>query len=137
MALGGQSTTMLRKLFTAVCAIELLAPRALMDAAESAAVDDPGASDLRSWVLPGARLEGLLFLVMLWRSDRSYSQFKKLLGAIGLLAFLAPRQYVEQGSRLAYSDASTIEWRPWVYTGTRLIGLLYLLVGLAELRRSA
>jgi hypothetical protein len=127
---------MLRKLFTGICAIEVLAPKALMDAAESVALDDPGASELRSWVVPGARLEGLLFLVMLWRSDRSYSQFKRLLGAIGLLAFLAPRAYVDYGTRAAYRDASTIEWRPWVYTGTRLVGLLYVLVGLRERRRS-
>ena len=128
---------MLRKLFTAILTVELLAPRALIEAAESVALEEPGASELRSWVIPGARLEGLTFLVMMWRSDRSYSQFKKLLGAIGLLAFLAPRKYVEQGSRMAYSDAATIEWRPWVYTGTRLIGLLYVLVGLRELKRSA
>ena len=128
---------MLRKLFTAICTVELLAPRALLDAAESVALADRGASELRPWVMPGARLEGLLFLVMLWRSDRSYSRFKKLLGAVGLLAFLRPRAYVDYGSKAAYSEASTIEWRPWVYTGTRLVGLLYLLVGLRELRRSA
>ena len=127
---------MLRKLFTAICAVEVLAPRTLVDAGESLALDDPGESELRSWVMPGARLEGLLFLGMLWRSDRSYSAFKKLLGAIGLLAFLRPREYVDYGARAAYRDASSIEWRPWVYTGTRLVGLLYLLVALRELRRS-
>jgi hypothetical protein len=128
---------MLRKLFTAICAVEVLAPRALIEAAQSVALNDPGASELRSWVVPGARLEGLLFLVLLWRSDRSYSQFKKLVGLIGLLAFLAPRMYVDYGSKAAYSDAATIEWRPWVYTGTRLVGFLYLLVGVRELRKSA
>lgn len=127
---------MLRKLFTAILTVELLAPQALMDAAERVALRDPGTSELRSWVVPGARLEGLLFLGMLWRSDRSYSAFKKLLGAVGLLAFLRPREYVDYGSRAAYRNAPTIEWRPWVYTGTRLIGLLYLLVALGEFKRS-
>ena len=56
---------MLRKLFSAIAAVELLAPRRLIDAAEALALEDPSAGDLRSWVLPGARLEGLLFLVML------------------------------------------------------------------------
>ena len=127
---------MLRKLFSAICAVELLAPRQLIAAAESVAVDDPGASELRSWVVPGARLEALTFLAMLWRSDRSYARFKNLLGAIGLLAFLRPRAYVNYGTKAAYSDASTIEWRPWVYTGTRLVGLLYLLIAFRERRRS-
>lgn len=128
---------MLRELFTAICTVELLAPRRLINAAEALALEDPSASELRSWVLPGARLEGLLFLVLLWRSDRSYSQFKKLLGAVGLLAFLRPRAYVNYGAKAAYRDASAVEWRPWVYTGTRLVGFLYLLVGVRELRKSA
>ncbi|WP_255458090.1 MULTISPECIES: hypothetical protein [Halolamina] len=43
---------------------------------------------------------------------------------------------MDYGTKAAYRDASTIEWRPWVYTGTRLIGLLYVVVALAERRRS-
>lgn len=126
---------MLRTLFTAVCAVEVLAPKALMNAAERAALENPEACTLRSWVLPGARLEGLVLLAMLWRSDASYAGFKRLLGTLGLLAFLFPRAYVEYGSRMAYTSSSVPEWRPWVYPGTRLVGLLYLLVGFRELRR--
>lgn len=132
-----QRGRMLRKLYSAICAVELLAPRRLIAAAEQVALENPTASELRSWVVPGARLEGLLFLVMLWRSDRSYSWFKKLLGAVGLLAFLRPRAYVDYGAKAAYTDASGIEWRPWVYTGTRLVGFIYLLIAFRELRRSA
>lgn len=100
-------------------------------------MENPEACEWRSWVVPGARLEGLLFLVMLWRSDASYASFKRLLGLIGLLAFLFPRAYVDYGSRAAYTSSSTPEWRPWVYPGTRLVGLLYVLVALRELRRRA
>ncbi|MFW5935215.1 MAG: hypothetical protein ACOCQL_05140 [Halolamina sp.] len=127
---------MIRELYSVICAVELLVPRRLVDAAERVALEDPAASERRSWVVPGARLEGLLFLVMLWRSDRSYSRFKKLLGAIGLIALLRPRAYVDYGTKAAYRDASTVQWRPWVYTGTRLVGLLYVLIGLRALGRS-
>lgn len=127
---------MLRKLFTAISAIELFAPKALVDAAERLTLDNPGESELRPWVIPIARLEGVLFLAMLWRSDRSYQRFKKLLGVLGLLVFLRPDTYREYGARMAYTDASALEWKPWVTTFTRAVGLLYVLVALRELRRS-
>lgn len=126
---------MLRTLFSAILAVELLAPAALVDAAERVALENPEACEWRAWVLPGARVEGLLLLTMLWRSDASYARFKRLLGLIGLLAFLFPRAYVDYGSGLAYTASSTPEWRPWVYPGTRLVGAVYLLIGLRELRR--
>ena len=125
---------MLRKLLTTICTVEVLAPETLIDSAEKIALENPEECELQSWVLPGARFEGVAFLLMMWRSDASYSSFKKFLGVIGLLALLFPRSYVEYGARLAYRDASTCEWKPWVYTGTRLVGLLYVLVALGELR---
>lgn len=79
---------------------------------------------------PGARLEGLIFLGMTWRSNTSYSAFKKFLGLIGLVAFLYPRTYVDYGAQIAYTDASTPKWKPWVYPGTRLVGLLYVIIAL-------
>lgn len=127
---------MRRKLFTAICTVELLAPRGLIDAAERVPLENPDESQLWRWVPPGARLEGLTFLTMLWHSDRPYSQLRKFLGAIGLLAFLRPRAYVNYGGKATYTDASGLEWRPWVYAGTRLVGLCYVLVGIREPRRS-
>ncbi len=126
---------MLRKLLTTVCTIEVLAPEALITSAERLALDNPGDCDWRSWVRPGARLEGLVFLGMMWRSDASYSSFKKFLGLIGLLSLLYPRTYVDYGGKVAYTNESTPEWKPWVYTGTRLVGLLYVIISLNELRR--
>lgn len=73
----------------------------------------------------------------MWRSDASYSSFKKFLGVIGLLALLYPRTYVDYGAKFAYKDASTCEWKPWVYIGTRLVGLLYVLIAIDDLRSEA
>jgi hypothetical protein len=126
---------MLRTVLSVLCAVELLAPKALMNAAEGVALENPDACEWRRWVVPGARLEGLLFLVLLWRDDASYASLKRFLGYVGLVAFLFPRAYVDYGSRMAYTSSTTPTWRPWVYTGTRLIGLCYLLIGVRELRR--
>lgn len=125
---------MFRTLLTAICTVEVLAPATLISAAERAALENHTECEWRSWVTPGARLEGLLFLALLWRSDESYAAFKRFLGAIGLLALCYPHVYVDYGSRLAYTPDSTPDWRPWVYTGTRLVGLCYVLISLDELR---
>jgi len=128
---------MLREVLTPVCVAEVLAPAALIDAVERVAVENPEACEWRSWVVPGARLEGVALLWLLWRSDESYAALKRFLGLVGLLALLFPRAYVDYGSGLAYTRTSTPEWKPWVYTGTRLVGLLYVLVALSDRRSRA
>lgn len=125
---------MLRKVFTAICTGMVLFPATLIEAAEQIALENPDACDLRSWVVPGARLEGGLFLGLMWWSEESYSAFKKLLGPIGLLVLFFPRAYVNYGSDIAYTETSSPEWKPWVYTGTRLVGLVYVSTALKELR---
>ena len=126
---------MLRTVFTAICAVEVLTPEALITAAERVALDNPEECEREPWVVPVGRMEGLVFLWMLWRSDESYASFKRFLGLVGLLALLFPRAYVDYGGRAAYTGASAPEWKPWVYLGTRLVGLLYVGIGLNELRR--
>lgn len=128
---------MLRKLLTGICTVEVLAPDVLITSAERLALDNPDDCDLRSWVMPGARLEGLVFLGMIWRSDESYSAFKKFLGLIGLFALFYPHTYVNYGGNIASTGESTPEWKPWVYTGTRLTGLLYVIIALNELRHES
>jgi phage terminase large subunit-like protein len=130
------SVHMLRKLFTAICIVEALAPEALITSAERVALNNSSDCEWRPWVTLGARLEGLVFLGMMWWSDASYSAFKKFLGLIGLLALLYPHSYVDHGTNLAYTAESKPEWKPWVYTGTRLVGLLYVIITLNELRRN-
>lgn len=126
---------MLRKILTAITIVEALSPERLIDTAEQIALDNPTDCELRSWVVPGARLEGLLILALIWRSDASYSAFKKFLGVIGLLAMLYPRSYIEFGSELAYVDSKKCNWKPWVYLGTRVVGFVYVTIALSELRQ--
>ena len=125
---------MFRELFTLICTAEILAPEALITAAERVALDNPDDCDWRFWVTPVARLEGLVLLGTMWQSDASYWAFKRFLGLVGLLALFYPRAYVNYGGDAAYTGASTPEWKPWVYTGTRLVGLLYVIIALNEVR---
>ena len=126
---------MLRTALTPIAIVELLWPETLIDAAEEVALDNPDECELTSWVVPGARLEGLVFLVLMWRNNTSYSRFKKFLGVIGIPALLYPRASVDDAAGIAYTDAPTCEWKPWVYPGTRLIGLLSVGTALTELRK--
>ena len=128
---------MFRTLLTAICALEAVAPTTLINVAERFALANPDDCEQRAWVTPGARIEGLGFIGLMWWSDGSYSAFKKFVGLVGSLAFLFPRAYVDYGSKLAYTGDSPPEWRPWVYTWTRIIGLGYVLVGLKEWRRDS
>lgn len=125
---------MLRSIFSAIGLAEAVAPKTLIDAAEATALENPADCELRRWVVPGARIEGLLLLLLTWRSDRTYAALKRFLGLVGLLALLFPRSYLEFGASLAYTEKSTPDWHGWVYPGTRIIGLLYVLVALDELR---
>ncbi|QIO25285.1 hypothetical protein [Haloarcula sp. JP-L23] len=125
---------MLRKVLTVVGAVEVLAPGTLLESAERIALENSGECDWRSWVVPSARLEGVIILWLVWRSEESYSAFKRFLGLIGLLALFFPRTYVEYGSDLAYTEPTSPEWKPWVYTGTRVVGLLYVIIALNEFR---
>lgn len=124
---------MLRPVLSTVGIVEIVAPEALIDAAERIALENPEECELRRWVVPGARLEGLLFLFMMWRSDGSYAAFKRFLGLIGILAVLYPHTYIDFGSSIAYTEGSKPEWKGWVYLGTRVIGLLYVFIALDEL----
>lgn len=126
---------MFRALLTAICTAEIVAPEKLVTALEELALENPELAQWRSWVMPGARVEGMVLLWMLWRSDQSYATLKRFVGLLGLLVLLFPRAYVDYGTRLAYTSDSTPEWRPWVYTGTRVVGVFYVLVGLRELLR--
>lgn len=126
---------MFRTILSVIGLIELLSPEALIERAERLALDNPDDCELQSWIVPIARVEGLAFVTLVWRSDASYSRLKRFLGVIGVLALLYPRAYVDYGSELVYVDAAECEWKPWVYPWTRIVGLLYVLVAVNEMRK--
>lgn len=126
---------MLRKILTGIGLINILSPEALIDAAEQLALENPEECHINSWVVPVARLEGVFYLFLAWKSETSYTEFKKFLGVIGALALLYPRVFVDYAARIAYDDVQNCTWKSWVYPLTRLVGIIYLLISLNELRK--
>ncbi|WP_458208683.1 hypothetical protein [Haladaptatus sp. NG-SE-30] len=126
---------MLRKIFTAFGIIELLIPETLITEAEQLGLENPEECELRSWAVPAARVEGLLIVLLMQRTDALYSTVKKFLGLIGILSLVSPRAYIDYVAKLAYTDATVCEWKPWVYQGTRLTGLFYVIIAINELRK--
>lgn len=126
---------MLRTILAAIGCIELLAPEKLIDRAEKLALENPDECNLKSWVVPVARGEGLFFVLLAWRGDASYDAFKKFLGVIGVLALLYPRLSVDYAADIAYTDSQQCKWKSWCYPLTRLVGFLYVCIALNELRK--
>ena len=126
---------MFRKILFTIGLVEVLAPERFIEIAEGIALENPDECEMKSWVVPVARAEGLLFLGLAWRGGTSYSAFKQLLGGIGLLAVLYPRLFVDSAAEVAYTDADRCTWKAWCYPLTRLVGILYVAIALNERRK--
>lgn len=126
---------MFRRLLAAVGVLEILAPEALVDAGERVAAERPDAPERKSWVVPVARAQGVVYLFLAWRSEAAYSAFKTFLGVLGVVLTLFPRRFVDGATAVAYQNSEGIEWKPWTYSLARVLGPVYVLVGLRELRK--
>ena len=126
---------MFRKLLGVLGLLWVLAPGRLAEATERWAAESPGVPELRSWVVPAIRVEGALYVLIAWRGGGSYAALKKSFGGVGLFALAYPEQFVDYGTRLAYRNPDECEWKSWVYTLARFVGLVSLLVAIDELRR--
>lgn len=124
------SVGMLRGLLAALAVVELLVPDRFIEFWEPVALENPEECSLRSWVIPVARLEGLLVLAALVRPEAFSGALRSALGWYGLMAALSPRGYLEYWTPLVYDDAESCEWKPWVVPATRAIGVLYVLLAL-------
>lgn len=124
---------MARLLLALYGVLALLRPRRLLDFWEPLAFENPADAEIRSWILPVARLEGLVALGYALRDDNS-SSLSALLALIGIPTLLAPRQYLDFGLGIAYENSEEISVRSWVIPFTRLCGLLFVV---AAIRRRA
>lgn len=127
---------MLRTILLLTGLVGTLLPKGLVETAARFALENPDECELRPWVVPAARAEGVLYLFLARRGGASYSAFEKLLGVIGLLLLWSPRRFVHASARLAYTDAGNCEWKSWVYPVARLFGFVYVLVAANERRKS-
>lgn len=125
---------MIKRLLAVFALVELLVPRRFIEFWEGYALENPGDCSLKPWVIPVARLEGLLFLVALARPRTLAGPIRAALGCYGLMAALSPDGYLEYWTPLIYTDGERPEWKPWVVPMTRAIGACYVLVALFDWR---
>ncbi len=119
---------MASRLLTLAGLFEALFPGRIVAIAERLAFDDRGEAELRPWIRPASRIEGLLWVILARRGSSSLLQV--LVGLLGVLLAVAPRRAAGLGLKLAYERSETIELASWVVPATRVIGLVYVLAGL-------
>lgn len=117
-----------KKIFIVLGVIEFLFARRIVQYAEFVAFENPGQVPLRSWTIPMARLEGMLFVLLGTRKEVALRILRPLLLLIGLVAFLKPRALLDASLDLCYTDADSIQPKPWVQPLTRAVGVFYLIL---------
>lgn len=120
---------MFRLLVIAASLLHVVAPRRVVDAAERLAFENPDAGQLRPSTLPLARLEGVVFGVLIARRGLS-EPLKAPLTLLGAVLAVIPRQMLKYGLAMAYENPEDLEVKPWVLPAVRLLGACYLVVGL-------
>ena len=124
---------MLKRLLGVIGRIMMTNPERFIGFWERLALENPDECTLRWWVIPLARLEGLVF-VTLSKREMSGTQFKSFLGLLGIPAPLFPKQYIDWGTKLVYEDPDQCEWKSWIIPFTRIVGAVYVLLGIRGLR---
>ena len=121
---------MFRPLFMLVGLLEILVPRSIVAWGERLAFDNPGVGRLRSWTVPIARIEGIVFVLYAHRGRRVPPMLKRILLVLGFTLALAPRTVLDWSLRSCYENSEQLEVKPWVVPATRVFGILYLVIGL-------
>ena len=125
---------MKRILAAAFGLFEVLVPDRIVAPAERLAFDNPEAARRRPWTLPLVRLEGATVLWLLARRDASLSDLSVALGVFGFATAFSPRTTVDVLLEVAYENPGELEVKPWVVAATRLVGVLYVVLGVATAR---
>ncbi|AFZ72605.1 hypothetical protein [Natronobacterium gregoryi] len=125
---------MVRLLFGLLGALMALFPDGVREAYETAALEDPDASEPKPWLVSGIRAEGIVYALASTVGGKSYAWLLNVAGIAGVLAALFPKQYLETGAELAYEDADALEWRDGVVTAIRGIGALLVVLALLGAR---
>ena len=128
---------MKRILAAAFGLLEVLAPERIVEPAERLAFGNPETARRRPWTLLLVRLEGATLLWLLARRDSSLSDLSVALGVFGFATAFWPRTTVDFLLEVAYENAPELEVRPWVVAAARLIGVLYVALGVFTARADA
>ncbi|MFC7214055.1 hypothetical protein ACFQO4_08175 [Saliphagus sp. GCM10025334] len=117
--------------------VETLFPDRIIAWGERKAFENPNAGELRTWTMPMARLEGVLFAWLALGGRSRTPTVARLVAILGVPALLAPERFVRTALELAYRNPDDLELKPWVVPATRAIGLCYVVLGTVAGRVSA
>ncbi|MEF8820726.1 MAG: hypothetical protein V5A52_00465 [Halovenus sp.] len=119
---------MIRTLLILFGVVEIILPKAVIDACERIGLENPDEATLRPGADLLARLEGVIFVWLLVRGRENAPITSKLLGLAGTVAVVYPKPLIRISQSFAYENSSELELRSWVEPAARLLGILYLLV---------
>ena len=117
--------------------LHVVVPERIVGAAERLAFENPDAGRLRPWTLPLARLEGLAFALLVARRGGLPAPLKAPFALLGIMLAVSPRRMLAFGLELAYENPDELEAKPWVLPATRLLGVVYVVLGLFTDRADA
>lgn len=121
-----------RSVLAAVGVLEAVFPARIVATTERYAFENPEDARLRPWTIPMARLEGVAFAWIATSDRASLRTLGKLVGPLGALMCLFPRQTLDVGLATAYENPGDIERKRWVVPATRTIGALYVVIALVS-----
>lgn len=125
---------MLRTLLSVTGLVMVSVPRKIIEAAEAIAFENPEDAVLHGWTVPMARLEGIGYLLLVRRSGFLSGVAGVIFGLFGSVAAVAPRRYLDFGLSLAYENPDDITVKSWVIPGTRVLGIIALVLTIVSLR---
>ena len=125
---------MLRTLLTVIGLVMVAIPRRIIENSEAVAFENPEDAILRGWTIPMARLEGIGYLLLVRRTGILSGIAGVIFGLFGSVAAVAPRQYLSFGLSLAYENSNDITVKSWVIPGTRVLGIIALVLTVVSLR---
>ncbi len=125
---------MLRSLLTVIGLVMVAIPRRIIETAEAVTFENPEDAIPRGWTIPMARLEGIGYLLLVRRTGILSGIVGVIFGLFGSVAAVAPRQYLNFGLSLAYENPDDITVKSWVIPGTRVLGIIALVLTVMSLR---
>ncbi|WP_128906472.1 hypothetical protein [Halorubrum amylolyticum] len=126
---------MLRAIIGVLGGLTALVPDRIVDAFERAAVANPDEVEPRPGAVTALRAEGVFVFALTLSGGRVYASAMYITGAFGALLLAVPRLYRAIAAGFLYGDPEAVEWREGFDPVLRLVGALYVLLGIREFRR--
>ncbi|MCW8172918.1 hypothetical protein [Natrialba swarupiae] len=113
---------MSRIVFGLIGVVVALFPDGVIESYEAIALENPEECSAKPWLAPAVRAEGVLYVLATLAGGRAYGWLLNVAGVAGLVAAVAPKQYLDAGASLAYDRPEEVNWNEGFVTGVRVLG---------------